>query len=213
MEPKYFSSKDISEMERLSRAAFINSLSGFKSASLIGTINQKGNTNLSIFSSVVHLGSNPSLIGIVSRPDTTGRHTLQNILKTNCFTINHIHPAIYTKAHQTSARYDKDISEFDATGLTPEFHQHMAAPYVKESFIKYGLSFAEKHELIINGTTLIIGKIEEVFVPQQCILPDGAIDIEKAETITVSGLDSYHITKRLSRLTYAKTHKLPEDIL
>jgi hypothetical protein len=33
------------------------------------------------------------------------------------------------------------------------------------------------------------------------------LDIEKAKTITCSGLDSYHKTERLARLTYAKADK------
>jgi flavin reductase (DIM6/NTAB) family NADH-FMN oxidoreductase RutF len=213
MQSTYFSIAAILGMEKRKHAAFVNSLSGFKSASLIGTVDAKGNTNLSIFSSVIHLGSNPALIGIISRPSATGRHTLENILETSYFTINHINAAIYRQAHQTSARYDKHVSEFEATGLTPEFHKNFVAPYVKESNIKYGLSFAEKHELKINDTVLIIGKVEEVFVPEKCLLPDGAIDIEAAETIAISGLDSYHTTKRLSRLTYAKPDRLPTDIL
>jgi flavin reductase (DIM6/NTAB) family NADH-FMN oxidoreductase RutF len=139
MKNTYFSSSDILEMESRQRAAFINSLSGFKSASLIGSIDSNGNTNLAVFSSVVHLGSNPALIGFINRPDSTSRHTLENILETNCFTINHINAAIYKQAHQTSARYDKTISEFDATGLTPEFSKLLEAPYVRESQIKYGL--------------------------------------------------------------------------
>ena len=75
----YFTSKDILEMETRFRAAFINSLSGFKSASLIGSVDKDGNTNLAIFSSVVHLGSNPALIAFINRPDSTSRHTLENI--------------------------------------------------------------------------------------------------------------------------------------
>jgi flavin reductase (DIM6/NTAB) family NADH-FMN oxidoreductase RutF len=208
----YFSDNDILNMESRTRAAFINSLSGFKSASLIGTVDGKGNTNLAIFSSVVHLGSNPALIGFINRPDSTSRHTLENILETNYFTINHINKTIYKQAHQTSARYAKNVSEFDATGLTVELGQLMSAPYVKESHIKYGLELAEKHELKINGTLLVIGKVIEVIVPEDCLLPHGAIDIEKAETIAISGLDCYHSTHQLSRLTYAKTEKLPEEI-
>ena len=199
-------------METRSRAAFINSLSGFKSASLIGTIDTSGNTNLAIFSSVIHIGSDPALIGFINRPDTTSRHTLENILQTNCFTINHINKTIYRKAHQTSSRYPKDISEFDDTGLTPEFSNLINAPYVKESAIKYGVEFAEKHDLKINGTILIIGKVIEVIMPEDCLLSNGAIDIEKAETVAIAGLDSYHITQQLSRLTYAKPDRLPEDI-
>ena len=209
----YFSTDQILQMETRTRAAFINSLSGFKSASLIGTIDSKGNTNLAVFSSVIHLGSNPALIGFINRPDTTSRHTLENIMETNCFTINHINKTIYKEAHQTSARYSKTISEFKATGLTQEFSTLLQAPYVKESSIKYGLEFVEKHELKINGTILIIGKVIEVVIPENCLLSHGAIDIEKAETITISGLDTYHTTLKLSRLTYAKPEKVPEEII
>lgn len=199
-------------MESRYRAALINSLSGFKSGSLIGSVNKDGNTNLAIFSSVVHLGSNPALIGFINRPDTTSRHTLENILETNCFTINHINEAIYKQAHQTSARYPKNISEFDATGLTAEFGKIVPAPFVKESKIKYGLEFVEKHELKINGTILIIGKVVEIIIPENCLLEHGAVAIEKAETIAISGLDSYHTTTPLARLKYAKTDRLPEEI-
>lgn len=199
-------------METRTRAAFVNSLSGFKSASLIGTLDGFGNTNLAIFSSVIHIGSNPALIGFINRPDNSSRHTLDNIMETNCFTINHINKVIYKQAHQTSARYPKNTSEFDATSLTPEFSGLLKAPYVKDSFVKYGLEFVEKHELKINGTLLVIGKVVEIFMPDDCLLAHGAIDIEKAGTIAISGLDSYHSTHQLSRLSYAKPDKFPEEI-
>ena len=64
-----FQSSDIKAMDPRRRAAFINSLSGFKSANLVGTVNAKGQTNLAIMSSAVHLGSSPhcwhSLLGPV----------------------------------------------------------------------------------------------------------------------------------------------------
>lgn len=203
----------ISQMEKLQRAAFVNSLSGFKSASLIGTIGENGQTNLAIFSSVLHLGSDPALIGFVNRPDTASRHTLEHIMETKCFTINHVCSSLYKKAHQTSARYPKTISEFDAVGLTPEYSADFAAPYVAECRIKYGLEFAERHDLKINGTILVIGKVVEVILPEICWLPHGGIDLELAETITISGLDSYHKTDRLSRLSYAKPDRLPTELL
>lgn len=212
MNTTHLSASDILNMETRKRAAFMNSISGFKSASLIGTIDNNNKTNLAIFSSVIHLGSNPALVGFINRPDTVDRHTFENILETNCFTINHINKSIYKQAHQTSARYSKDISEFDATGLTPEFQNSFKAPFVKESNIKYGLEFIEKHDLKINGTILVIGKVVEVFLPESCLLSDGAIDIEMAETIAISGLDSYHTTNKIARLSYAKTDKMPIEI-
>jgi flavin reductase (DIM6/NTAB) family NADH-FMN oxidoreductase RutF len=212
MKQSTFSSNDILQMETRERAAFMNSLSGFKSASLIGSIDLKGNTNLAVFSSVIHLGSSPALIGFISRPNASSRHTLENILESNYYTINHINQTIYKESHQTSARYPKNSSEFDATGLTPEFGNLLKAPYVKESHIKYGLEFVEKHDLKINGTILIIGKVVEISIPENCLLSNGSIDIERAETIAISGLDSYHKTSLIARLHYAKTENPPEEI-
>ena len=209
----HFSSSDIISMETRKRAAFMNSLSGFKSASLIGTIDNNNNTNLAIFSSVIHLGSNPPLVGFINRPDTVDRHTFENILATNFFTINFICKSIFKQAHQTSARYPKDISEFEATGLTTEYINEFKAPFVKESQIKYSLEYIEKHELKINGTILVLGKVIEVILPESCLLSDAAIDIEMAETIAISGLDSYHATNKIARLSYAKADKMPTEII
>ncbi len=199
-----FNTTDILAMEQRYRAAFINSLGGFKSGVLVGTVNKEGNTNLAIFNSLFHLGANPALCGLIIRPDSVARHTYENILETGSYTINHINEDIYKQAHQTSARYDREVSEFDATGLTLQYEQGVMAPFVKESHVQFALEFAEKHELQINGTILVIGKIVKVMLPDECIGADGFIDIERAGTITVSGLDSYHTTQRLSRLSYAK---------
>ena len=49
------------------RARTINSLSGFKSANVIGTADAQGVHNLSVVSSVVHLGSSPAQMGVVLR--------------------------------------------------------------------------------------------------------------------------------------------------
>lgn len=95
---------DITAMDKLVRVQFATSLPGAKPISLIGTIDAEGQTNLAPFSSVVHLGSNPALLGMISRPDLVERHTLSNILATKCWTINHLHPDILDAAHQCSAR-------------------------------------------------------------------------------------------------------------
>jgi flavin reductase (DIM6/NTAB) family NADH-FMN oxidoreductase RutF len=192
------------QMEQRKRAMLINSIGGYKFISLIGTVDENKNTNLAIFSSLFHLGANPALIGFIVRPDSVDRHTLSNILATNVYTINHINENIYKQAHQTSARYEKEISEFDATGLTSEYKNDFVAPFVNESNIQMGVVFKERVDLQINGTILIIGEITQLYYPSDCICEDGFIDIEKANTITCSGLDSYHSTKRLARLSYAK---------
>ncbi len=57
---KHFSLSELQTWDRFTRANFINSLSGFKSLSLIGTVNGNGVSNLAVFSNIVHLGADPA---------------------------------------------------------------------------------------------------------------------------------------------------------
>lgn len=208
-----FNSKDICSLDKNKRVHLINSLGGFKSVSLVGTSDSEGNTNLAIFSSIFHIGANPPLIGLIFRPSPPERNTYNNILETGFYTINHINESIYRKAHQTSARYDKDVSEFEMTALKSEYLDNFPAPFVAESNIQLGLHFKEKIDITINNTTLIIGEIIQIYIPKDCLADDGYIDIEKANSITCSGLDSYHKTVQLDRLSYAKPNREITSIL
>lgn len=195
--------QNILDFEKFYRAALINSISGFKSANLIGTISNTGNANVAIFNSVIHVGSNPPALGFLMRPVSVERHTYENIIETGFFTINHINKEIYRQAHQTSARYEKEVSEFEACGLTPEFTDTLTAPYVKESNIKLGLKYVEEQEIKYNGTIFIVGEILEIILPENIIAKDGYAEIENAGTITTSGLDGYHETETIARLPFA----------
>jgi flavin reductase (DIM6/NTAB) family NADH-FMN oxidoreductase RutF len=201
---KEFTLKDIEAFDHLYRATFINSLGGFKSLALIGTRNKEGLSNVAIFNSLFHIGANPPLFGFIVRPDSVERHTLSNILETGEFTVNHVREAFYKQAHQTSARYPNNVSEFEATHIMEEERTGFYAPFVKESYIKISASFMQKIDIKENGTILIIAKIKFISLPINCIAEDGFVDIEKAETITCSGLDSYHRTQKIARLSYAK---------
>ncbi len=209
---KNFNESDILAMETRRRASFINSLGGFKSVVLIGTKNNEGQENLAIFNSLIHIGANPALCAFIVRPDVSERHTLENIIETGFYTINHINESIYKKAHQASARYPRDLSEFEATGLSSVYKNNFFAPFVAESKVQIACDFVERINIELNGTSLIIGKIINVEVPENCIESDGFIDIEKAGTVTVSGLDAYHTTQKLARLSYAKPDKPVSEI-
>jgi flavin reductase (DIM6/NTAB) family NADH-FMN oxidoreductase RutF len=191
-------------MESRYRAKFINSLSGFKSANLIGTQDTSGKSNLALFSSVVHLGASPALVGFVMRPDNGSRHTLDNIINTKHYTINQVSSEFYQGAHQSSARYPKEDSEFKHANLTPDYIDNFTAPFVKESRVKYALKLKEILPIALNNTQFIIGEIIHIICDEEGIQNDGYIDIEALDTVNVSGLDSYHTSKRLARLSYAK---------
>ena len=190
-------------MDKRYRVHFINSLSGYKSANIVGTIDHKGNSNACIVSSVVHLGADPALIAFVNRPHSVARHTLENIIDSKVYTINHVGHDFFTDAHHTSARYSSGVSEFNQTSLT-ERYTDLAAPYVAQSKIKMGVIFRQKIDIELNGTVLVIGEIVEVLVNEELILEDGKIDIVKAESVAVTGLDEYHLANSLGRLAYAK---------
>jgi flavin reductase (DIM6/NTAB) family NADH-FMN oxidoreductase RutF len=209
----HLSYSDLMAMEKQTRVNFANSLGGFKSVCLVGTQNKMQQTNLAIISSLIHIGSNPTLFAMVFRPGVVPRHTMENILETKFYTINHINETIYKQAHLTSARYDRAISEFDATGLNAEFKDDFFAPFVAESQVQMAMEFKEKIDIKINNTVLVIGEVKDVYFPVDCIEKDGFLNIEKAATITCSGLDSYHKTILLDRLSYAKPDKKLTSIL
>ena len=194
----------IKTWDRFYRGNFINSLSGFKSVSLIGTASLSGIPNLAIFSNIVHLGADPALIGFVNRPVEAAPHTLENIRETKSYTINHIHPEIYQQAHQTSAKYPKGCSEFEKTGLTPDWQIGVKSPFVKESKIRYALELEEIVPIRQNRTFLVIGAITSVFLESLLIDKDGFINIDQANSITSLGLDGYYKTEKIDRLPYAK---------
>jgi flavin reductase (DIM6/NTAB) family NADH-FMN oxidoreductase RutF len=194
------------------RAQMINSLSGFKSANLIATANQQGQVNLAIFSSVVHLGSSPALIGFIMRPDSVERHTLDNIMQTKQYTINQVSEDFWMSAHQTSARYPINESEFEHTGLSTSYIDDFKAPFVKESRLKYALALADIIPIPLNGTQMVIGEVTDVLCDDKALKNDGYIDIESLQTVSISGLDSYHNSHRLSRLSYAKPDRIPVSI-
>jgi flavin reductase (DIM6/NTAB) family NADH-FMN oxidoreductase RutF len=199
-----FSIDEIKLMDRLTRTHFINTLSGFKSVSLIGTLNEEGQANLAIFSNLVHIGADPALIGFINRPLEAAPHTLTNIQATEFYTVNHIHEGIYAKAHQTSAKYPEHISEFEAVGLRPQFRPGISAPFVEESQVQYLLKLEEIIPIKLNGTFLVIGSLQQAFVPEDIVNDDGYLSIEKANSLCSLGINGYYETNFLDKLPYAK---------
>lgn len=201
------------QMEQRERASFINSLGGHKSVHLVGTYSPSLNQeNLAIISSCFHLGANPALMGMIIRPHETERHTFEYILETNSYTLNHVHPDFFHAAHQTSARYPREISEFAACGLTPFYEEGHIAPFVKESRVRVGMKLRDHQTLSINKTELLIGEIVLVQAPFELISADGSLNLHQAQSVGVCGLDRYHSARPLARLSYAKPDKRPQEI-
>lgn len=207
----HLSKEDIQNLERKKRLNIINSITGIKPANLIGTKSNDNLPNVAIFSSVVHLGSNPALIGFVMRP--TGevpRHTYENIKENGWYTINHVPTVIVDKAHYTSAKIDRSESEFDRCGLTEQYIGDFHAPYVKECHIKMGLKMVDEVPIKINGTIMMIGEIQELIIPNQAMDDRGYIDLSVFNTAGISGLNNYYNLAPIASFPYARAEEIPD---
>ena len=199
-----FCHKDILKMSKIFRLNLINSLTGYKSANLIATKTNEKINNVAVFSSVIHLGSKPPLIGFVTRPTTVPRNTYENILNYKYFTLNQITKSQIKSAHQTSAKYPKKISEFDKTNLDYEFKSDFQAPFVKNCPIQVGCKYLNEYSIKENGTILIVGEIRVIIIDDKLLLEDGMLQLDKGNIVTINGLDGYALPKLIERFSYAR---------
>lgn len=204
----YYSREDIDNLGKIFRINLINSCSGFKSANLLGSISKEGITNVAVFSSVTHLGSNPPTLGFILRPTTVPRNTYKNLKELGYFTINHIHEAIIDDAHHTSAKYPEDVSEFDVTNLEEEYKGKYKAPFVKGAPVQMSMKFVEEIYVPSNDVMLIVSQIEELYVNDELLQDDGLINLSLGNVATINGLDSYAIPKFKKQLSYQR----PKDL-
>ncbi len=204
------SGNDLNNLDKRYRTTLINSLAGIRQVALVGTMDTNRQSNLSIINSVIHLGAEPSLFGYISRPHTVERHTLENILETKHYTFNFVTQHFIKNAHQTSARYPKNQSEFKECGFQEEIFENQFV-FVKEASVKIGMKFLEKITIKQNNTDLIIGEIQNVFIEPSRLEKDGFVNLEN--TLMNSGLDTYYVPEKIGKLSYAKPNSKPQILI
>ncbi|WP_412477086.1 flavin reductase family protein [Flavobacterium sp. TBRC 19031] len=200
-------------LSKVHRLNLINSCTGYKSANLIGTKSENGIANVAIFSSVTHLGSSPALLGFILRPNVVPRNTYNNIKATGYFTVNHIAQNMIAQAHQTSASYDADISEFEMVNLEQEYLSEINVPFVKNSPIKLLCRYLNEYEIVENNTIHIIAAIEEIHFREELVHDDYWLQLDQADVVAVNGLDGYCLPKIVDRFDYARPHSPTKSIL
>ena len=204
----HYTRDQINNLEKIKKINLINSCSGYKSANLIGTISKEGITNVAVFSSITHLGSNPPTLGFILRPTTVPRDTYKNILESGIFTINHIFEDIIEDAHHTSAKYEEAISEFDITSLVDEYLNDCIAPFVKGSPVQMEMKFIEEYHIKSNNVIHIIAEIKNLYVKDDILNEDGFLDLAKGKVAAINGLDAYAIADNNTRFNYQRPKKL-----
>ena len=158
---KYLNTTDLGHMPSRKRAHLINSCTGYKSANLLGTKSKNGETNLAIFNSVIHIGSNPPMLGFILRPLTVKRDTYKNFKETGFFTVN-------------------------------------------QGSIKLGCRYINEYKIEESNCLLIIGAIEHIYLSDDILEEDGYVNLDKANTVAIVGLDGYALPKLLNRFNYSK---------
>ncbi|WP_144891635.1 flavin reductase family protein [Flavobacterium tiangeerense] len=201
---KHISRDIISQMEKIERLNLINSCTGYKSANLLGTKSIDGKSNVAIFSSVTHLGSNPAMIGFIMRPTTVPRDTYKNIKDTGYFTVNHITADMIEAAHHTSANYELGVSEFDKTTLEEEFKEGIPTPFVKGSPVQLLCKYVNEYHIVENDTIHVIASIEHLFYKEELEHKDGWLQIDRGNVVAINGLDGYCLPKLMDRFQYAR---------
>ena len=201
---KHISKDDISHMEKVRRLNLINSCTGYKSANLIATKSVDGVSNVGVFSSITHLGSNPAMIGFIVRPTTVPRDTYKNIKDTGFFTVNHITTNIIADAHHTAANYDSAISEFSKTNLEEEYKNNIGIPFVKGSPVQLYCKYLNEYHIKENDTLHIIASIEHLFFDENLEHKDGYLQLDRANIAAINGLDGYCLPTLIDRYEYAR---------
>lgn len=200
-----YTKEQLLALPKIYRLNLVNSITGIKPANLIGTRSPDGRSNLAVFSSVVHLGSSPALLGLIVRPgDEVPRHSFENLQATGTYTINHVHHTHIAEAHQTSAKYPREVSEFGACGFTEYALPGFPAPFVQESPLKIGMRFLEALPIRANGTTLVIGEVQLIELDEHIIDEEGYLDLERNGTAGISGLNSYYRLQKIASFPYAR---------
>ncbi|GAA4833447.1 flavin reductase family protein [Algivirga pacifica] len=207
----YFSKEAIEAMPRIRRLNMINCITGIKPGNLIGTQSDRGQSNVAIFSNIVHLGSDPALLGIIFRPQhEKPRDTYLNIKSSGAFTVNAIPTNLIEHAHYTSAKFPQEVSEFDRCGLTKEYLHDFSAPFVKESPLKIGLELVEEIPITTNNTIMLVGRILHLQFPDDMMEEEGHLNLETINTVGIGGLNQYYRLQKIAQFPYAHLKDVPD---
>ncbi len=201
----HHNSSDIARMPRFYRGNLINSITGFKSANLLATRSGDGIDNVAIFSSVTHLGSDPAMFTFIQRPLGHGvGHTYENLKQTGQITLNHLNLELLERAHQSSAKYPENTSEFAQLGIEKLERDGFAVPFVRDAGVQVAASYESEYFIKENNCILVLCRITDIFLPAETQLDDGFVNLEKAGSLAINGLDAYGTVTLSRRLSYAK---------
>ncbi len=125
---------DLGNMAAVDRYKLLTGLIIPRPIGWVGTVDAAGIHNLAPYSYFNAVAATPPTVIFSSgRPQGTAKNSLANVIATGEFTLSIVDEDLVNAMHHTAEPYPAEVSEFDATGLTPEVGNLVAAPFVAEA--------------------------------------------------------------------------------
>ena len=199
MSYRHFLADDLQAMPKRQRTEFVQGLSGIKS--LFAIITSDGNTlNIAPFNSIVHISSNPARIGYISRPDNNHRHTLQNIIAHQSFSINSVREEDLEDVVACSENLPSNHSEFEGKHIQPTNPNNLTIPALQCADVQIFCQYEEHITIPSSQGILVIGRIQEVIIREP--LYQGEHQEGWKDLALSQGLEHFYIKGKHRKITY-----------
>jgi len=202
----HYSLSDIQNWNDQYRNNLIHALSGYHGVFLLAAKGADGHASLLLIDSVVNLGA--SQIGFVIPQQTTA--VIDQLRKTKCCTINHVHKSFLKNAHYANVALASGAPVFETCNLVERYEDGFQAPFVGESKVAFGLELT--NELVVPGTDAVLfsGAVKSVYIDDVVIETDGQIDLETAHDVCVTGTTQYSTVSKFRKMETAELEHMPD---
>lgn len=157
----------------------------------VGTRSPLGVDNLAPFSYFMGVSARPMLLAFSVARAGEGRvkDTASNILATQVLTVSIASEALLDPMHRSSSRFPAEVSEFEATGLTPVDGVAVAAPRPAEAPVSMECTL---HKVMDLGSVhLFIVEVQHIHLQDAILREDGTVDEAKLRPIGRLGPGGY----------------------
>lgn len=170
----------------------------------ISTVSKDGVDNLAPFSQFQNLSYDPPMVMIAinqggDEDDVHRKDTVNNIESTGCFVYNAVPYELKDAMNVTASGFEPGEDEFEKAGLGKAESVRVAAKRVAESPIQFECEYMQTIRIPGRaaggkGTVdLIIGRVVEIHVSDDIILPDGKLDYKKLRLLGRAGYWDYGV--------------------
>ena len=162
---------------------------------LVSTVSRAGVNNVAPYSYISPAATTPTsfVLSILRRDDGSEKDTLVNLRTSGELVICAVTEAIVQAANACAENLPPHQSEFEFSGLTPEFVRSQA-PHVAQSPLRFECTV--EREVAFGGdragaTSLVILLVKRAYVAKEMYRGKGQLDIPALRLVGRSSIDQY----------------------